>query len=112
MIQNLETTMRSGGVPQAPQFRPSTVTSSHSAAATTVKTSSSTNSSTRGEAQKSSPNVIAGNLLSDAHDNVQDEIIKEFVAIMAIGTMRVSEAAALGTKRVMQRYGHTAVSQN
>ncbi|KAK7255939.1 hypothetical protein RIF29_29368 [Crotalaria pallida] len=133
MIQNLETTMRSGGVPQAPQFRPSTATPSRTTAATTVKTSSSNNSSTSstrevndavkskdkddnsktgGEAQKSSPSVVAGDPLGDARGKVQDEIIKEFAAIMATGTMRASEAAALATKRVMQRYGHTAVSQS
>ncbi|KAK7268822.1 hypothetical protein RIF29_21531 [Crotalaria pallida] len=122
MIHNLETTMKSGGVPQAPQFRPSTTTSSRSAATTTVKTSSNINSSTSstrevngavqskdkddnskagGEVQKSSPNVVVGDPLGDVHGKVQDEIIKQFAAIMATGTMRASEAAALGTKRVM-----------
>ncbi|KAK7244497.1 hypothetical protein RIF29_39320 [Crotalaria pallida] len=54
------------------------------------------NSKTGGEAQKSSPNVVVGDPLGDAHGNVQDEIIKEFAAIMATGTMRASEAVALG----------------
>lgn len=134
MIQNLETTLRSGGVPQVPQFRPSTtVNPLHTAAATTgkktsISTNSSTSSTTRevdnevkgkddnskteGEPQKSSPNVVNGDPLGDARSKVQDEIIKEFAAIMATGTMRASEAAALATKRVMQRYGHTAVSQS
>ncbi|XP_019414038.1 PREDICTED: desumoylating isopeptidase 1-like [Lupinus angustifolius] len=119
MIQNLETTMRSGGVPQVPQFRPSTAAPSGTASAATAKTSSSTNSSTNpdnskteGEQQKSSPNVVAGDPLGNARGKVQDEISKEFAAIMATGTMRASEAAALATRRVMQRYGHTAVSQS
>ncbi|KAE9618027.1 hypothetical protein Lal_00037947 [Lupinus albus] len=121
MIQNLEATMRSGGVPRVPQFSPSTVSPSHTASATTVKASGSTNSSTSSdvnsktgaEPQKSSsPNVVVGDPLGDARGKVQDEIIKEFSAIMATGTMRASEAAALATKRVMQKYGHTAVSQS
>ncbi|CAL0302760.1 unnamed protein product [Lupinus luteus] len=135
MIQNLESTMRSGGVPKVPQFSPSTAapsrtapattakasdgTNSHTAPATTVKASDGTNSSTNSdnsktgaEPQKSSPNVVVGDPLGDARGKVQDEIIKEFTAIMATGTMRASEAAALATKRVMQKYGHTAVSQS
>ncbi|KAK7395370.1 hypothetical protein VNO78_15922 [Psophocarpus tetragonolobus] len=139
MIQNLETTLKSGGVPQVPQFRPSTTVN---ASANTQKNSSKTNSSTQnglsrevdkeakskddenakaaspsakpgGESQKSSSNGVAADPLGDARNKVQDEIIKEFAAIMATGTMRASEAAALATKRVMQRYGHaTTVSQN
>ncbi|TKY66103.1 Desumoylating isopeptidase 1 [Spatholobus suberectus] len=138
MIQNLETTLKSGGVPQVPQFRPSTTVN---ASANTQKKSSSINSSTEnsfsrevnkevkgkdhnsktasssvkpaGEPQKSSSNGVTADPLGDARNKVQDEIIKEFAAIMATGTMRASEAAALATKRVMQRYGHTtAVSQN
>ncbi|OIW07563.1 hypothetical protein TanjilG_08450 [Lupinus angustifolius] len=119
MIQNLEATMRSGGVPKVPQFSPSTAAPSHTAPATTAKASGSTNSSTnsdnsktRAEPQKPSPNVVAGDPLGDARGKVQDEIIKEFTAIMATGTMRASEAAALATKRVMQKYGHAAVSQS
>ncbi|KAG4921753.1 hypothetical protein AAZX31_18G154900 [Glycine max] len=136
MIQNLETTLKSGAVPQVPQFRPSTTLN---ASANTQKNSSISNSSTEnvvsrevnkevkgkdekaaspsakpaGEPQKSSPNGVTADPLGDARNKVQDEILKEFAAIMASGTMRASEAAALATKRVMQRYGHTtAVSQN
>ncbi|KAK7338919.1 hypothetical protein VNO77_19553 [Canavalia gladiata] len=145
MIQNLETTLKSGGVPQVPQFRPSTtMTSSPTASGNTQKNSNSTNSSTErslsrevdkevkskedntetaenavspsvkpaGELQKSSPNGVIADPLGDARNKVQDEIVKEFAAIMATGTMRASEAAALATKRVMQRYGNTAVSQS
>ncbi|KAJ1429352.1 PPPDE putative peptidase domain [Sesbania bispinosa] len=135
MIQNLETTLKSGGVPQVPQFRPSTVNPPHSASANTQKNSSGPNSSTEksvtsngdtkktanaasspakpaGEQQKATPNGVTGDPLGDARNKVQDEIIKEFAAIMATGTMRASEAAALATKRVMQRYGQIAVSQS
>lgn len=137
MIQNLETTLKSGGVPQVPQFRPSTVNPSNTISANTQTNSSATNSSAEkgstkakevkdrddnskttgssaGEAQKSSSanGVVQGDPLGDARNKVQDEIVKEFAAIMATGTMRASEAAALATRRVMQRYGNTAVSQS
>ncbi|CAI8587663.1 unnamed protein product [Vicia faba] len=47
MIQNLETTLKAGGVPQMPQFRPSTVTSaSNFASVNTQKSSTGLNSST------------------------------------------------------------------
>ncbi|XP_027350419.1 uncharacterized protein LOC113861656 [Abrus precatorius] len=144
MIQNLETTLKSGGVPQVPQFRPSATVNPSPTAANTQKNSTNTNSTTQkslsrevdkemkgkdgnsktaekevspsvrpaGEPQKSSPNGVTTDPLGDARNKVQDEIVKEFAAIMATGTMRASEAAALATKRVMQRYGNTAVSQS
>ncbi|KAL5102168.1 hypothetical protein RYX36_006495, partial [Vicia faba] len=47
MIQNLETTLKAGGVPQMPQFRPSTVTSaSNFSSVNTQKSSTGLNSST------------------------------------------------------------------
>ncbi|KAL5069114.1 hypothetical protein RYX36_020001, partial [Vicia faba] len=47
MIQNLETTLKAGGVPQMPQFRPSTVTpASNCASVNTQKSSTGLNSST------------------------------------------------------------------
>ncbi|KAL2336865.1 hypothetical protein Fmac_011311 [Flemingia macrophylla] len=137
MIQNLESTLKSGGVPQVPQFRPSPNVNT---SANTQKTSSGTSTSNvsglskevgkevKGkddntktpspsvkpaeEPQKASSSGVNADALGDARNKVQDEIIKEFAAIMATGTMRASEAAALATKRVMQRYGHIAVSQN
>lgn len=137
MIQNLETTLKSGGVPQVPQFNPSTTTAKpalHSVSANTQKSSTSSvpNSSTErtvtkevkgkdeekktanavSAPEKSSTNGVIEDPLGDARNKVQDEIIKEFAAIMATGTMRASEAAALATKRVMQRYGQIAVSQS
>ncbi|XP_057437039.1 uncharacterized protein LOC130729337 [Lotus japonicus] len=134
MIQNLETTLKSGGVPQVPQFRPSTVNPSLSASANTPKNPSVPNTSTTKEvrgkedispqktatavspspsAKPSSDNAVtAADPLGDARNKVQDEIIKEFAAIMATGTMRASEAATLATRRVMQRYGQISVSQS
>lgn len=141
MIQNLEKTLKSGGVPQVPQFRPSTVNpASHFPSTNTQKSSSGTNSSTEKSVNKvvdnsnkevkgkeenkktenavssssssEKPSGVVGDPLGDARNKVQDEIIKEFASIMASGTMRASEAAALATRRVMERYGQIAVSQS
>lgn len=125
MIQNLETTLKSGGVPQVPQFRPSTAATASTGNGLSrgvdnevkgtdenSKTASPSSVKPAGEPQKPSPNGVTADPLGDARNKVQDEIVKEFAAIMATGTMRASEAAALATKRVMQRYGQTAVSQN
>lgn len=144
MIQNLETTLRAGAVPQVPQFRPSTGQPLNPASANAARASSGSKTSTDkssdravdvqkkekaedskttgnavppavqpvGEKQKSSSNGVEGDPLGEARSKVQEEIVKEFAAIMATGTMRASEAAALATKRVMQRYGQMAVSQS
>lgn len=132
MIQNLETTLKSGGVPQVPQFRPSTVSpASNFASVTTQKSSTGPNSSTVKKAipnkeeakpaenaasasseKPAASNGVVKDPLGDARNKVQDEIIKEFAAIMATGTMRASEAAALATRRVMERHGQMSVSQS
>lgn len=51
--------------------------------------------------------------LAEAKRLVQDEIKREFAAIMAAGTARAGEAAALATRRVMERHGlqRTAVQR-
>ncbi|WCJ38096.1 Desumoylating isopeptidase 1 [Euphorbia peplus] len=133
MIQNLETTLRAGAVPQVPQFRPATATTTNpspASAQTAVNGSSrkssgpSTTNTAVGEAnskdatvtEKSIPpavkpseavvaNGVAGDPLGDARSKVQEEIGREFAALMATGTLRASEAAALATRKVMQRYG-------
>ncbi|CAD6212857.1 unnamed protein product [Miscanthus lutarioriparius] len=45
------------------------------------------------------------NPLAAAKSRVQEEIKREFAAIMAAGTARAGEAAALATRRVMERHG-------
>lgn len=129
MIQQLETTLRAGAVPQAPQFRPSTVTSTSQPALVNKPKDSSNNQSSGGanvkeaetkqkdEAAKSAGTKekfgsVAGDPLGDARSKVQEEIGREFAAIMATGTLRASEAAALATRRVMQRYGLANVAQS
>ncbi|KAJ4728501.1 desumoylating isopeptidase 1-like [Melia azedarach] len=147
MIQNLETTMKSGAVPQAPQFRPTPLSqSSQSLNINTVKKSSSSTpgpssgqinvreveSKAKTEKQPTKSrepeaktvggvpppaakpaegvNRVAEDPLGDARSKVQEEISREFAAIMATGTLRASEAAALAMKKVMQKYGHVNVA--
>ncbi|KAF7121524.1 hypothetical protein RHSIM_Rhsim13G0044700 [Rhododendron simsii] len=140
MIQQLETTMRSGAVPHAPQFLPPTqvqtsqptVTAKKSVASSGYKSSTTQAEAKEGKgkvksedqgnvvppaikpsgAQESSPNNRVEGRLGDARSKVQEEISKEFAAIMATGTLRASEAAALATRRVMQRYTRTNVAKS
>ncbi|KAL6953546.1 hypothetical protein U1Q18_033846 [Sarracenia purpurea var. burkii] len=132
MIQQLEATLRSGAVPQAPQFRPPTfqtsqptitakksLTSSENGSSTTEMNLkegedkvSSEEQSAKVRDQKKDDDTVPPDPLGDARSKVQEEIHKEFVVIMASGTLRASEAAALATRRVMQRYGHTNAAQS
>uniref|UniRef100_A0A0D6R5M4 PPPDE domain-containing protein n=1 Tax=Araucaria cunninghamii TaxID=56994 RepID=A0A0D6R5M4_ARACU len=43
--------------------------------------------------------------LGDARAKVQEEITREFAKLMANGSLRASEAAALATRRVMKKHG-------
>ncbi|KAK6141669.1 hypothetical protein DH2020_024590 [Rehmannia glutinosa] len=136
MIQQLETTLRAGAVPQAPQFRPTAVSNSIQTATAVKSTGAGNTQSTKSkddEAKKSkiestrhvdhqtekktvapsskaqekpSDNGVTRDPLGDARSKVQEEISREFAAIMASGTLRASEAAALATRKVMQKYGH------
>lgn len=142
MIQNLETTLRAGAVPQAPQFKPPSMTppSMKPAGPTGASRSSASPVSLENKAVESKPlakeerkceneeakasskgtNVLVaqegssvqGDPLGSARNKVQDEITAEFVALMLNGTLRASEAAALATKKVMQRYGHVNMAQS
>ncbi|XP_010940729.1 uncharacterized protein [Elaeis guineensis] len=126
MIQQLESTLRAGAVPQAPQFTPAAamaqpsgpkiVISSPGSCANPVKLedqmadSKGTSVTTSPEPREVPPaqqekKPSASDLLGDARSKVQEEITKEFAAIMATGTLRASEAAALATRRVMERHG-------
>lgn len=129
MIQNLETTLRAGAVPQAPQFiSPSPVLNMsplNKKADTTSESlanASASGSDAKSKAKNEVPSAVvpAGTAqqkpvadpLGDARSKVQEEIGKEFAAIMASGTFRASEAAALATKKVMQKYGHLNAAQS
>lgn len=128
MIQNLEATLKSGAAPQAPQFRPTVVQptrnvmkplSSSSNTEIGAKSKSGGQQLTKSEKRGTSQSAVKPangvvDPLGDARSKVQEEISAEFAAIMASGTFRASEAAALATRRVMQRYGHesSTVSQS
>lgn len=138
MIQNLEMTLRAGAVPQVPQFRPAsqpavsiTRSSDKPKPSTGEKNAKETDEKFKSEGQSKTlenvelPTVKSGSQqssarngvvdpLGDARSKVQEEITAEFAALMATGTLRASEAAALATRRVMQKHGqiNSAISQN
>ncbi|CAI9300802.1 unnamed protein product [Lactuca saligna] len=121
MIQNLETTLRAGAVPQAPQFKPSPVNTIPQVSKKVDKPSESSSHTNVNVAPPPPPpvDVPAGTSqekpvdpLGNARSKVQEEIGKEFAAMMASGTLRASEAAALATKKVMQKYGHMNAAQS
>lgn len=60
--------------------------------------------------ENSRANGVAEDPLGDSRKKVQEEINREFAAIMATGTLRASEAAALAMKKVMQKYGQMNVA--
>ncbi|KAI3526513.1 hypothetical protein L1887_05770 [Cichorium endivia] len=121
MIQNLETTLRAGAVPQAPQFRQSPnatppvtnqvnkIQSSNEQKSKEQTSAQDNDAKSKVEPQKK-PVVV--DPLGDARSKVQEEIGKEFAAIMASGTFRASEAAAIATKKIMQKYGHMNAAQS
>uniref|UniRef100_M8BPG2 Uncharacterized protein n=1 Tax=Aegilops tauschii TaxID=37682 RepID=M8BPG2_AEGTA len=49
--------------------------------------------------------------LGSMRGKVQEEVMREFAALMASGTLRASEAAALAMRRVMERHGDGASMQ-
>ncbi len=53
--------------------------------------------------QKAAPST--NDSFGSVHAQVQEEIIHEFAQIMASGSFRASEAAALAARRVLQRHG-------
>ncbi|XP_021763447.1 desumoylating isopeptidase 1-like [Chenopodium quinoa] len=144
MIQQLEATMKAGAVPQAPQFRPSSlgqaatgVTSSQSKSSNVYAKATESNSKSQEQSNKKEeantsqktldkevPPAVqptgaqetsadpAEDPLGDARGKVQEEITREFAALMATGTLRASEAAALATRKVMERYGKLNVAMS
>lgn len=137
MIQQMEATLRAGAVPQARQFSSSMVASVSESSDASFDQLIRTNDDVEGKSkleptscglqQNERNNVVspAGepqettsndglvvDLLGDARSKVQEEISSEFAALMATGTLGASEAAALATKRVMQRYGHMNSAQS
>jgi len=117
MIQNLETTLRAGAVPQVPQFKPPAAQPPQTVTITNRDNKAKSGKQpTKSEGPKTTEKAVPPAVkptedpLGNARSKVQEEIVKEFAAIMATGTLRASEAAALATKRVMQRYGNTSAA--
>lgn len=117
MIQQLETTLRSGAVPQVPQLRPTSSSQQPSFSVPTPASSAreiangtgnplgSDGKTSTAETPEKKKTNSGGDPLGDARLKMQEEITAEFAAIMASGTLRASEAAALATRRVMERHG-------
>lgn len=137
MIQQLETTLKAGAVPHAPQFKPAVApapqarSSGNSSITTESRRQSEKDISVASggekmskdetipsagapasEQEKSSPSGFKGDPLGDARSKVQEEIGREFKAIMATGSFRASEAAAMATKKVMVKYGYANAAQS
>ncbi|KAL5702698.1 hypothetical protein ACHQM5_027878 [Ranunculus cassubicifolius] len=137
MIQQLESTMRAGAVPQVPQFRPTAVAQPPPFMSTTINNTTSTAKTTTTSSPATSVEVTdkadvgsgkapviepteaspkkegegaVKDPLGSARSKIQEEIGREFAALMASGTVRASEAAALATRRVMERYGRMNVA--
>lgn len=114
MIQNLEMTMRSGAVPQAPQFRPSPANTIPPTRKKVDDTSAKTSDAKSKEENMVPPAVVpagtseekpvAADPFKDARSKVQEEIGKDFAAMMASGTLRASETATLSNKKVIREY--------
>lgn len=118
MIQNLEATLKSGAAPQAPQFRPPSMVQPTTNGTKPLSTSNKvtadksksggqlTKPEENGKRAAVKPKNGVVDPLGDARSKVQEEIAAEFATLMASGTLRASEAAALATRKVMERYGH------
>lgn len=115
MFQQLETTLKAGSVPQAPQLNPmasstlagqSPSKSNNQKVDTCVSSKDGAIETSKKEQPPSGEAMV--DPLGSARNKVQDEITREFSELMASGTMRASEAAALATRKVMDRYGTTA----
>ncbi|CAM0942984.1 unnamed protein product [Alopecurus aequalis] len=112
MIQNLEATLRNNTAPQTTQFVPAPAASKAPASTVTAAATSAGSSSKQEEkkVEKGAPEKAA-DPLGNARGKVQEEVMKEFAAIMASGTFRASEAAALAMRRVMERHGDATSMQ-
>jgi hypothetical protein len=128
MIQNLEATLRNNAAPQTTQFVPTPESVSVTPAATTAGATTAAasravapDSSSKQEEDKkveketqekaAAATATMADPLGNARGKVQEEVMKEFATIMASGTLRASEAAALAMRRVMQRHGDATSMQ-
>ncbi|CAN6907247.1 unnamed protein product [Brassica oleracea] len=120
MIQNLETTLRAGAVPNAPQFEDTTkrfcafskdegpklpnkpsenqIKSEKASKSEDAKTSVPTEKASQVSQASSNKEKVKEDPLGDARTKIQEEITREFAALMEQGTLRASEAAVMATK--------------
>ncbi|TVU27725.1 hypothetical protein EJB05_19222 [Eragrostis curvula] len=119
MIQNLEATLRSNTAPQTTQFVPTAASVSATpqpaapSPAQAKREAPAPAPSPAAEEKKAAKETTApaADPLGSARGKVQEEVMREFAAIMASGTLRASEAAALAMRRVMERHGDGATMQ-
>ncbi|CAN6245651.1 unnamed protein product [Urochloa humidicola] len=126
MIQNLESTLRSNAAPQATQFVPTPASVSVTPPPAPEKAAAAVPSAAAAKREVPAPAAAAEKVskdaaapasapavdpLGNARGRVQEEVMREFAAIMASGTLRASEAAALAMRRVMERHGDGATMQ-
>nr|CAB3451468.1 unnamed protein product [Digitaria exilis] len=119
MIQNLESTLRNNAAPQATQFVPTPASVSAPPAAAEKAAAKQEEPAPAAAAEKVAKEAAApaptpapaADPLGSARGKVQEEVMREFAAIMASGTLRASEAAALAMRRVMERHGDGATMQ-
>uniref|UniRef100_A0A453Q0V3 PPPDE domain-containing protein n=1 Tax=Aegilops tauschii subsp. strangulata TaxID=200361 RepID=A0A453Q0V3_AEGTS len=115
MIQNLEATLRNNAAPQTTQFVPTPASVSvPQPVASADKTPSSTAAAAASAAPPEKAAAAAPAMadpLGSMRGKVQEEVMREFAALMASGTLRASEAAALAMRRVMERHGDGASMQ-
>eukprot|EP00250_Pteridium_aquilinum_P013551 c21413_g1_i1 orf=381-1244(-) len=138
MIQQFETTLRYGGVPQVPHAGSIQLANLSQMPASSALPSSPANgngsvsqrlpstgagsasallgasaplqlgSEKKAEKTADTKTSIVPDKLGEARARVQEEITREFAALMAEGRLRASEAAALATRKVMERHGRGA----
>jgi hypothetical protein len=113
MIQNLESTLRSNNAPQVTQFvpTPASVSAPAKREAPAPAPAGKASKEAPSSAPAPAPAAPAADPLGSARVKVQEEVMREFAAIMASGTLRASEAAALAMRRVMERHGDGATMQ-
>uniref|UniRef100_A0A0E0K6S3 PPPDE domain-containing protein n=1 Tax=Oryza punctata TaxID=4537 RepID=A0A0E0K6S3_ORYPU len=110
MIQNLESTLRTNAAPQATQFVPTPATVSVPPPSQPSSTATGAGAKQEDKADNAKRSSAA-DPLGGARGKVQEEVMREFAAIMASGTLRASEAAALAMRRVMERHGDATTMQ-
>ncbi|KAI5072735.1 hypothetical protein GOP47_0012841 [Adiantum capillus-veneris] len=112
MIQQFETTLRYGGVPQVPHASgiqgPSLSPTPQVLAIPVAPTKAFGAEKIADKSGKDAKGNFVPDKLGEARARVQEEITREFAALMAEGRLRASEAAAIATRRVMERHGKGA----